>query len=84
MGRPKGLNSRCEQYRLRLSQEEKYILEKLAQKEDMSKAEVLRKGLKIFNYLSKNGRLIGYPEIEETANDINGYPETDEEDEDIW
>lgn len=50
----------------------------------MSKAEVLRKGLKIFNYLSKNGGIIGYPEIEENDNDINGYPKTDEEDEDIW
>lgn len=50
----------------------------------MSKAEVLRKGLKIFNYLSKNDGIIGYPEIEENDNDINGYPKTDEEDEDIW
>lgn len=54
MGRPKGFNGKCEQYRLRLSQEENYILKKLAEKEGLSKAEVLRKGLKIFNYLSKN------------------------------
>ena len=52
MGRPKGFNGKCEQYRLRLSQEENYILKKLAEKEGLSKAEVLRKGLKIFNYLS--------------------------------
>lgn len=84
MGRPKGFNSKCEQYRLRLSQEEKYILEKLAQKEGMSKAEVLRKGLKIFNYLSKNGGINGYPEIEENDNNIIGYPKTDVEDEDVW
>lgn len=82
MGRPKGFNGKCEQYRLRLSQEENYILKKLAEKEGLSKAEVLRKGLKIFNYLSKNGGIIGYPEIEENDNDINGYPKTDEEDED--
>lgn len=49
MGRPKGFNGKCEQYRLRLSQEENYILKKLAEKEGLSKAEVLRKGLKIFN-----------------------------------
>lgn len=61
MGRPKGFNGKCEQYRLRLSQEENYILKKLAEKEGLSKAEVLRKGLKIFNYLSKNGGIIGYP-----------------------
>ena len=84
MGRQKKFNSRCEQYRLRLSQEEKYILEKLAQKEGISRAEVLRKGLKIFNYLSKNGGINGYPEIEENDNDINGYPKIDEEDEDVW
>ena len=48
MGRPKGFNGKCEQYRLRLSQEENYILKKLAEKEGLSKAEVLRKGLKIF------------------------------------
>ena len=77
MGRPKGFNGKCEQYRLRLSQEENYILKKLAEKEGLSKAEVLRKGL-------KNGGIIGYPEIEENDNDINGYPKTDEEDEDIW
>ena len=65
MGRPKGFNGKCEQYRLRLSQEENYILKKLAEKEGLSKAEVLRKGVKIFNYLSKNGGIIGYPEIEE-------------------
>lgn len=47
MGRPKGFNGKCEQYRLRLSQEENYILKKLAEKEGLSKAEVLRKGLKI-------------------------------------
>lgn len=76
MGRPKGFNGKCEQYRLRLSQEENYILKKLAEKEGLSKAEVLRKGLKIFNYLSKNGGIIGYPEIEENDNDINGYPKT--------
>lgn len=84
MGRLKKINSKCEQYRLRLSQEEKYILEKLAQKEGISKAEVLRKGLKIFNYLSKNGGINGYPEIEENDNDINGYPKTDAKDEDAW
>lgn len=76
MGRPKGFNGKCEQYRLRLSQEENYILKKLAEKEGLSKAEVLRKGLKIFNYLSKNDGIIGYPEIEENDNDINGYPKT--------
>lgn len=59
MGRPKGFNGKCEQYRLRLSQEENYILKKLAEKEGLSKAEVLRKGLKIFNYYEKN---FDYPE----------------------
>ena len=75
MGRPKGFNGKCEQYRLRLSQEENYILKKLAEKEGLSKAEVLRKGLKIFNYLSKNGGIIwtkngiivGYPLIQEVT-----------------
>ena len=40
VGRPKGFNGKCEQYRLRLSQEENYILKKLAEKEGLSKAEV--------------------------------------------
>lgn len=57
MGRPKGFNGKCEQYRLRLSQEENYILKKLAEKEGLSKAEVLRKGLKIFNPFLKTSAL---------------------------
>lgn len=83
-GRPRKFNSRSEQYRLRLSLEERYILDELSKREGISKADALRKGLKIFNYLSKNGGINGYPEMKEIDNDINGYPENSEDDEGIW
>ena len=76
-GRPKKFNSRSENYRLRLTKEEMYILDTICKKEHMTKAEILREGLRIVNNLSKNGRIIGYPKNkkydEYSDNDDNFY-----------
>lgn len=84
MGRPKGFNSRCESYLFRMTSEEKYILEKLCEREGLSKAEALRKGLRTLNYLSKNGGINVYTETQDEDFGINVYTETEEGDDDDW
>ena len=84
MGRHKKFNSKCEQYRLRLSQEEKYILEKLCEREEISKAEVFRKGLQTLDYLSKNGGINVYTKTQDEDFGVNVYTEIDDEDDDVW
>ena len=84
MGRPKGFNGRSESYLFRMTLEEKYILEKLCEREGISKAEVFRKGLQTLDYLSKNGGINVYTKTQDEGFGINVYTEIDDEDDDVW
>lgn len=84
MGRHKKFNSRSESYLFRMTSEEKYILEKLCEREGISKAEVFRKGLQTLYYLSKNGGINVYTKTQDDDFGVNAYTENEEEDVDVW
>lgn len=84
MGRHKKFNSRSESYLFRMTSEEKYILEKLCEREGISKAEAFRKGLQTLYYLSKNGGINVYTKTQDDDFGVNVYTENEEEDDDVW
>lgn len=81
-GRPKKIDSKTDGYRLRMSKEERYLLEKICQNEGLSKADVFRALIKIGYDMSKNGSFIGYPENRNDDYGIIGYPENEDNFED--
>lgn len=74
MGRPKKIDTRSNGYFLRMNKEERYKLESICKKEGMSKAEVLRKGIEILNYMSKNGGVNVYTKTHNGG--VNVYTKT--------
>ena len=78
-GRPPKLDSRNEQYRLRMNKEEKFWLEQLCKREGLNKADALRALIKMGYDMSKNGAFNGYPINEEGGSSINGYPINEED-----
>ncbi len=60
-GRPKKIDSRTEQYRLRMNKEENFWLNQLCKNEGLSKADALRTLIKMGYDMSKNGAFNGYP-----------------------
>lgn len=54
MGRPKKIDTRSIGYRLRMNKEEAYMLESICKKNGISKAEALRKSIKILYHMTKN------------------------------
>lgn len=55
MGRPRKFDSRSEECKTRMSREELFQLNNLCKKEDFSKSECLRKGVKALIFLSEKG-----------------------------
>ena len=60
-GRPKKIDSRTEQYRLRMNKEEIFWLNQLCKNEGLTKADALRTLIKMGYDMSKNGAFNGYP-----------------------
>lgn len=83
-GRPKKIDSRTEQYRLRMNKEESFWLNQLCKNEGLSKVDALRTLIKMGYDMSKNGAFNGYPKNVEDDSTINVYPINEEEDEDFW
>ena len=81
-GRPKKIDSKTDGYRLRMSKEDRYLLEKICENEGLSKADVFRALIKIGYDMSKNGSFIGYPENRNGDYRIIGYPENEDNFED--
>ena len=73
-GRPKKIDSRTEQYRLRMNKEEIFWLNQLCKNEGLTKADALRTLIKMGYDMSKN--------VEDDST-INVYPINEEEDEDF-
>lgn len=82
-GRPKKIDSRTEQYRLRMNKEEIFWLNQLCKNEGLTKADALRTLIKMGYDMSKNGAFNGYPKNVEGDSAINVYPINEEEDEDF-
>ena len=60
-GRPKKINSRTEQYRLRMNKEKNFWMNQLCKNEGLSKADALRTLIKMGYDMSKNGAFNGHP-----------------------
>lgn len=73
-GRPEKLDSRKEQYRLRMNKEEAFWLDQLCKREGLNKANVLRLLIKMGYNMSKNGVFNGYPKNKKDDSLINVYP----------
>lgn len=78
-GRPPKLDSRNEQYRLRMNKEEVFWLEQLCKRERLNKADALRTLIKMGYDMSKNGAFNGYPKNKEDGSSINVYPINEED-----
>lgn len=83
-GRPKEVNSKRETCITRMTIEDKYILNKVCQKEGLNKSEAMRLGIKALDYLSKNGGIYCITENQNIQDWNYCNTEIDDEDDDLY